>query len=297
MTHGNIAAVYSHNVTSDNLPFICMDYLEGETLEALLRREGRLDFHRALGLFQQICEALIHAHMKGVLHRDLKPANIFISKNIDGVEVVKLVDFGIAKLQYLDQDSTKLTRTGAIIGSPYYMSPEQCRGAKEDERSDIYSLGCVMFHALSGMPPFQDENAVKVVLQHIRQPPPVLKFLRTDENQSEIERQQFQSPEGQPELQFESQSQCKALEACIRRCLEKDPEARYDSVGSLLADLHSLDCKQANRAVSTEAKPALVRRFFASVIDGLILTFIAHVIGRIFLGYWIPADQLAHAPA
>lgn len=118
MTHGNIAAVYSHNVTSDNLPFICMDYLEGETLEALLRREGRLDFHRALGLFQQICEALIHAHMKGVLHRDLKPANIFISKNIDGVEVVKLVDFGIARLQYLDQDSTKLTRTGAIIGSP-----------------------------------------------------------------------------------------------------------------------------------------------------------------------------------
>lgn len=259
MTHGNIAAVYSHGVTSGNVPFLFMDYLEGETLSAILEREGKLDPDRALGLFQQICEALIHAHMKGVIHRDLKPANIFISRNDEGTEVVKLVDFGIAKLQYREDDSTKLTQTGALIGSPFYMSPEQCRGESQDARSDVYALGCVMYHALNGKTPFAGPNSVKIILQHVKEPVPSF------------------------EMETGSSRKLQALEATVRKCLEKDPAQRYQSAGELLAELHSLESKKPNLAVAVEARPAPVRRLVASVIDSIVLTFLAHIIGFVFV--------------
>ncbi|MBY0549060.1 MAG: protein kinase [Candidatus Obscuribacterales bacterium] len=259
MTHGNIAAVYSHGVTAGNVPFLFMDYLEGETLSEILQREEKIEPIRALGLFQQICEALIHAHMKGVVHRDLKPGNIFISKNEEGTEVVKLVDFGIAKLQYRDDDSTKLTQTGALIGSPFYMSPEQCRGESQDARSDIYSLGCVMFHALTGKPPFEGANSVKIILQHVKQPAPPMA------------------------IGGQTSEEINSLEACVRRCLEKDPAQRYQSADQLLAELHSLNSKQPNLAIAVEARPAPFRRVASSLVDGIVLFFLIQVLGHVFV--------------
>lgn len=268
MTHGNIAAVYSHGVTSGNVPFLFMDYLEGETLSAILEREGKLDPERALGLFQQICEALIHAHMKGVIHRDLKPANIFISRNDEGTEVVKLVDFGIAKLQYREDDSTKLTQTGALIGSPFYMSPEQCRGESQDARSDVYALGCVMYHALNGKTPFAGPNSVKIILQHVKEPVPYF------------------------EMETASSRKLQTLEATVRKCLEKDPAQRYQSAGELLAELHSLESKKPNLAVAAEARPAPVRRILASAVDGVVLLFLLQLLGLLFVPVSYQAGEL-----
>lgn len=274
MTHGNIASFYSHGVTTENLPFLCMDYLEGETLSQLLEREQKLEPRRAVALFQQICEALTHAHMKGIVHRDLKPSNIFITKTADGVEVVKLVDFGIAKHQYGDHDSTRLTQTGDLIGSPYYMSPEQCKGEEQDSRSDIYSLGCVMYQVVSGKPPFAASNPVKVVLQHVKErPQPFREILADDLNYIQ------------------------ALEACVLKCLEKDPGQRYQRVEELLVQLQSLDSKMPVRVSESVVKPGPWRRAGASICDAVVLTFIMYVLGYFFLPAALkPATLLAHYP-
>jgi tRNA A-37 threonylcarbamoyl transferase component Bud32/uncharacterized RDD family membrane protein YckC len=261
MTHGNIAAVYSHGVTEKSLPFICMDYLEGETLASMIKREGKLEPRHAALIFQQVCEALTHAHMKGIIHRDITPGNIFINRNEDGVEVVKLVDFGLAKLEYRSTDSTKLTQTGALLGSPFYMSPEQCHGETQDARSDIYSLGCVMYHALTGHPPFDGDNSIKIVLQHVKQTAPA--FATTDTSEPQL---------------------MKSFEACVLRCLQKNPQDRYQSIDEVTAQLQSLDYQKPNLAVTVAASPAPVRRIFASVVDAAILPFIAGCIGAIFLG-------------
>lgn len=271
MTHGNIAAVYGHGVTSENVPYLFMDYLEGETLSDLLAREGKLDPQAAHNIFQQICEALIHAHMKGIVHRDIKPSNVFITNNAEGVQVVKLVDFGIAKLEYREEDSTRLTQTGALIGSPLYMSPEQCRGEDQDARSDIYALGCVMYHALAGKPPFSGANSVKIVLQHVKGTP-------------------------EPFAQSGDESGiANALEECVMRCLEKDPGKRFQSAEQLLAQLQSLTYKGPNKISMVEAKPAPWRRAFAAVIDGAVLMLIGHAIGTVFLYPALQADLLAQS--
>jgi uncharacterized RDD family membrane protein YckC len=199
--------------------------------------------------------------MKGVVHRDLKPANIFISKNDSGVELVKLVDFGIAKLQWKSEDSTKLTQTGALIGSPDYMSPEQCRGSEQDARSDLYSLGCVMYHAINGRPPFSGANPVKIVLQHIKEEP-----------------QAFHQSELSPDKTLQ------ALEACILRCLEKESRDRFQSADELLSQLHSLEYKHKTRNFLQEAKAVPWRRFFAQLTDGLVLTFLVQAIGYLLFG-------------
>lgn len=274
MTHGNIAAVYSHGLTHENVPFLCMDYLEGETLADMLNREGKLEPLRAVGIFQQICEALVHAHMKGIVHRDLKPGNIFVTSSADGVEVVKLVDFGVAKLQYRGEDSTKLTHTGALIGSPFYMSPEQCRGEKQDLRSDIYSLGCVMYHALTGQPPFAGINSVKVILQQVKEAPKP--FALKDSGDDVL----------------------LSLQACIMRCLAKEAGDRYQTADELLAALNSLQYKEPNLAVTVEAKPAPIRRAIATVIDGAAITVLCHLLALILFGaYQVnPPNEFAGAP-
>ncbi|MBX9721519.1 MAG: serine/threonine protein kinase, partial [Candidatus Obscuribacterales bacterium] len=271
MTHGNIAAVYGHGVTNENTPYLFMDYLEGETLGDLLEREGKLDAQSASIIFQQICEALIHAHMKGIVHRDIKPSNIFITTNADGVQVVKLVDFGIAKLEYREEDSTQLTQTGALIGSPLYMSPEQCRGDEQDARSDIYAFGCVMYHALTGKPPFSGANSVKIVLQHVKGT--AAPFAPSDD-ESGI---------------------ANAFEECVMRCLEKDPSQRFQSAEQLLAQLQSLAYKGPNKLTMVEAKPAPWRRAFATIVDGAILMLLGHAIGSIFLHPALQADLLAQS--
>ncbi|HET7504224.1 MAG TPA: serine/threonine-protein kinase [Kofleriaceae bacterium] len=171
--HPGIVEVYDFGFLHDQTAYIIMELLEGETLGAMLRREQRVPYARAIDIARSVAETLHAAHEQGIVHRDLKPANIFLVPDPDapGGERVKLLDFGMAKLGLADMDES-LTRTGVVLGTPPYMSPEQCRDASViDRRSDLYALGCVLYKLLCGRPPFVCASAGEVIAHHLYFPP------------------------------------------------------------------------------------------------------------------------------
>lgn len=167
LNHHGISQVFSHGMAEDGRPYIVMDYLQGESLANVLQTDGCLSIERFFNLFLQVTDALNFAHEKGVIHRDIKPSNIVIVKE-DNDERAIILDFGIAKTinESGDQSSTK---TGALLGSSAYMSPEQCRGAPVDNRSDIYSLGCIMVESLLGKTPFQSDSQLDMMYKHLNE--------------------------------------------------------------------------------------------------------------------------------
>jgi serine/threonine-protein kinase len=167
-----IVQVFDFGVHTDNSAYIVMEFLEGEPLDSRMKRLGRLAPFDALRITRQCAGSLASAHARGIVHRDLKPENIFLVKDQEaqGGERPKILDFGIAKLNA--SESRTKTRTGTMMGTPIYMSPEQCRGAGSvDQRSDIYSLGCVLYHMLTGRPPFDSEGMGELIVMHMQQPP------------------------------------------------------------------------------------------------------------------------------
>lgn len=212
LTQANLVAVYGFGKANDESPFLIMDYLQGENLATVLAKDVYLPVARMLDLTTQICEALMHAHAKGIVHRDIKPSNVIITKSEDGNDIVKVVDFGLAKVMPTINDQTNnLTQTGELFGTPNYMSPEQCLSEEIDARSDIYSLGCLMFESLCGKPVFQNTNPIKVILGHINEAPD---FSQLKKN-------------GVPT----------DLIDIISICLSKKPAARYQSMKDLDQDL------------------------------------------------------------
>ncbi len=179
--HSNAIAVSDFGVTEDQVNYIVMELFEGESLRKVLEREKKLPYATAIAIARQVCGALEAAHRSGVIHRDIKPENIFLSPQPDGSYFVKVIDFGIAKIV---TDTSKggppLTRQGMIIGSPHYLSPEQCTGQELDARSDIYSLGIVLFEMLTGQVPFTAVTPVAVALLHANEPPPSLRKLNPE---------------------------------------------------------------------------------------------------------------------
>lgn len=217
LKHPNIVSVYDFGVTEQGLPFLVMDYLDGVSLAETIIVQRCLPLDRALYVFQQACRALEHAHAKGVIHRDFKSSNIVLCNEDGKTDVVKVVDFGMAKLMRPDEDANEfqeLTQTGDVFGSPLYMSPEQCRGQKLDERSDIYSLGCVMYYAISGHPPCRGENVLDTLQRQINETPVPLSQLNP---------------------KFPSE-----LDEVILKALRKEPELRYQSVTEMLTDIDSI---------------------------------------------------------
>nr|MBA3503363.1 protein kinase [Deltaproteobacteria bacterium] len=191
--------------------YIVMEHLNGETLTSRLARYGNLPLAMALRLLQHCALAMAAAHARGIVHRDLKPDNIFVVSDpvVAGGERTKILDFGIAKLIDDPGAKTERTQTGMIMGTPAYMSPEQCRGAGSvDHRTDIYALGCVMFAMLVGHPPFVAPTAGDLIASHLREEPAVPSSLR-----SEIPT---------------------ALDELVLRCLSKSPDARYQSMTELV---------------------------------------------------------------
>jgi serine/threonine protein kinase len=172
LKHPNILSITDFGMTGENEPYLVMEYLEGTSLEEYLEKHGRMPIEQSLNVFIQACDGLGHAHSKGVIHRDLKPGNLMLIKGSGGNEQVKLLDFGIAKMK--GESSTaqqKLTVAGEIYGSPLYMSPEQCEGKPLDERSDLYSLGCVIYETLTSMPPLMGANSFETMTKHVREMP------------------------------------------------------------------------------------------------------------------------------
>jgi serine/threonine-protein kinase len=164
-----IGPVTDFGVTTENIVYLVMELVEGQSLRNLMREEKQMNYLRAVNIVRQICGAVEAAHQSGVIHRDLKPENILVIP-AQGTECVKVLDFGIAKLRETKTDAF-LTQAGMIIGTPQYMSPEQCQGKELDHRSDIYSIGILLYEMLSGVVPFDAESTLEVVYNQLHQPP------------------------------------------------------------------------------------------------------------------------------
>lgn len=169
LSHRNLIAVQDFGITTRGLPYLVMDFVEGIDLAHIIFKKP-LEIERALPIFMQLCDGLEHAHSQGIIHRDLKPSNIMIVRE-NGHEIVKIIDFGLAKSIAVESQE-KLTATGSVFGSPQYMSPEQCLGRKADHRSDIYSLGCLMYECVTGKPPFDSDSPVEILTKQLAEEPP-----------------------------------------------------------------------------------------------------------------------------
>jgi tRNA A-37 threonylcarbamoyl transferase component Bud32 len=209
LSHQNIVSVHDFGV-ADGKAYFVMDCLEGDTLYDVIVANKGLPLDRAVDIFRQTCDGLAHAHKKGIVHRDLKPSNVVLVNEDDGSETAKIVDFGLAKLHKPEgAEEARLTQSGMVFGSPLYMSPEQCQGMVLDARSDVYSLGVMMYETLAGSLPFQSDSFFNIALLHIHSKPPSFADSAPDKH----------VPAG--------------LEAVIFKCLEKEPANRYDNVEEL----------------------------------------------------------------
>lgn len=177
--HPGIVRVRAHGRSAAGRAYIAMEYLEGESLRERLQRQGRLPIATAVTIARQVAAALAAAHAKGIIHRDLTPGNIFLTTGARGPDHVKILDFGVAKIMDAPIDGCCATPIGTILGTPTYMSPEQCQGAPHvDHRTDLYALGCVLFAMLCGRPPFTSKRLGPLLAAHLSQPPPRPSSLR-----------------------------------------------------------------------------------------------------------------------
>ena len=200
LEHSNIIQIYNI-ARHDDFYFIVMQYADGESLARAIKREGKIKVLEALGIINDVASALSVAHQKSIVHRDIKPENIMINTNGE----IKLMDFGLARV--LDVASN-LSRTGDILGTPYYLSPEQAQGQRVDGRADIYSLGVTLYYMLSGKKPFEGDTTLAIILKHINEKPPLI-------------------TQANPEI-----PEC--ISNVINKMLEKDPAQRYQSTDELI---------------------------------------------------------------
>ncbi|MBX9688769.1 MAG: serine/threonine protein kinase, partial [Candidatus Obscuribacterales bacterium] len=180
LKHPNIVKIISFGLCLDGRPYLVMEYLDGLSLADELKQNGRIKLQTFRDVFLPALQALSQAHEAGVIHRDLKPGNIMLCKaeNESTPFCVKIVDFGIAKVfGEGEEENQDLSKSGALHGSPLYMSPEQCQGAPLDGRSDLYSMACMMYESLSGEPPFSGSSNLEVMHQHALKPPPTVSEL------------------------------------------------------------------------------------------------------------------------
>jgi serine/threonine-protein kinase len=215
LSHWNNIDIYDYGRTDDGTFYYVMEYLPGHNIGELVDQHGPLPAARVVHLVKQVCAALAEAHEMGLVHRDLKPANIYSAYRGGKFDVAKVLDFGLAKPSFASEDAS-LTQEGSITGSPLFMSPEQATGSDDlDHRSDIYSLGAVMYFMLTGRPPFVDDKPLKVMFAHAS---------------LEVVPPRSLVPTIPPDL-----------EAVVLRCLEKEPVDRFQSVEDLAAALVEAD--------------------------------------------------------
>lgn len=210
LSHLSLAKFLGFGLTADHEPYLIMEYLHGETLKSFIEQHGCLPLETVSRLFRQMAEGIDCAHSNFIVHRDLKPSNIMVKQSADGLQAV-IFDFGIARMINEAGNDPGITRTGEVFGSPLYMSPEQCRGDRADYRSDIYSLGCVLYEMLSGHPPFEATSTLQIMNMHVSADVPAISQTRAD-------------------LPVE-------IDTILQRMLAKDPLRRYARITDAAFDL------------------------------------------------------------
>jgi serine/threonine-protein kinase len=225
LKHPNVITLHDFGITNTGQPYMVMDYLVSthpdpshvaRSLAQEIKELGQMPVERCIHIIAQACEALDHAHRQGVIHRDVKPANIMIVPCEEDADYVKVVDFGVAKLLPINsnrEEDQGLTQVGELCGSPLYMSPEQCMGQALDPRADIYSMGVVLFEALTGKLPLVGKNMVETMSKHMNEAAPTFKQTR-------------------PDLFIPDK-----VEAVVRQALEKEPHKRQQTMAQLAQDL------------------------------------------------------------
>src|SRR5882757_2569568 len=232
LNHPAIVAVYDTGeaeTAAGPLPYIVMEYVNGVTLRDIVHNDGPLPPRRAIEIIADACQALNFSHQNGIIHRDVKPANIMISTT----NAVKVMDFGIARA--LADSGNSVTQTAAVIGTAQYLSPEQARGDSVDARSDVYSLGCVLYEVLTGEPPFTGDSPVSVAYQHVREDP-----LPPSQRHNDI------SPE---------------LDAVVLKALAKNPDNRYQTAAEMRTDLvrvHNGEAPEAPKVFTDAERTSLL---------------------------------------
>jgi serine/threonine protein kinase len=235
--HPGVVSIHNMGIDKEQFPYYVMDLLLGESLSQMIKRKHRLPLQQALNLFIQIADALDAAHQQGIIHRDIKPSNIMVYEE-NQIEKVKIVDFGIARLTSRSSSSTlsntftsqNQTVTGAVFGTPSYMSPEQGRGQSVDHRSDIYSLGCTLFEALTGVPPLRGANSMETMIMHQTEEAPSVNSVYPDGDFPD------------------------SIEAAIAKMLCKDTSQRYQSMKQVSHDLSRVrEGKSVIHSVETTA--------------------------------------------
>jgi len=270
LAHQNVVTVYDFG-TANGQAFFVMDCLEGKSLAQTIDEEGPISYQRAVNIFKQVCDGLEAAHRKGIIHRDLKPGNLILIPQEDGPELVKIVDFGIAKMMpRAGEQALNLTQTGEVFGSPVFMSPEQCLGKALDTRSDIYSLGCVLYEALTGSPPLIGENFLETLNKHVGEKAKPLSTIA-------------------PERKIPPQ-----IEEAIFKCLEKNPNDRFQTVGELrdaLPDYGPVGGRKSGGQTATQARTKQIITISLKTdskvltwVSGVAITLLAGLLS--FLFFW-----------
>src|SRR3989441_1972682 len=225
ITHPNVCAIYDFGETPDGLIYLAMEFIEGEPLTDLLEREGALPVPRATAIFLQTADALQAAHDLGIVHHDLKPDNIMLTSRKGGGDTVKVVDFGIAKAVGGDQPGQKVTKTGLVVGTPEFMSPEQLSGDNLDGRSDLYSLALVFYRMLIGKLPFEATSVQETMIKRLTDEPTTL-------------------AEARPDLSFPA-----GLQPVLDTALARTPMERYQTVAKFAADVAAVTGQPGSAAV------------------------------------------------
>lgn len=206
LNHPNTVHVFDFGRTRSGSLYLVMEYVDGEDLSKIIEREGPMPFGRVASLIAQVAGSVADAHLAGIIHRDLKPENVVVARGREE-EVAKVLDFGLAKL-FEGTIEAQVTSSGTIVGTPYYMSPEQIQGQELDGRSDVYAIGAIMYECVVGKPPFEALNPVGVLSRHLSEEPAI--------------------PSTRSPLSVPAEA-----DQIIMRCLEKDPERRYQSADEL----------------------------------------------------------------
>ncbi|MBK7750400.1 MAG: serine/threonine protein kinase [Candidatus Obscuribacter sp.] len=273
LDHGGIVKIYTMGVDRETCPYYVMELIEGETLSEYLNRSGRFSVEQAIAIFKQVASALDCAHRNSIIHRDLKPSNIMLLPAKDGQSMtVKLVDFGVAAL-ISNVEHQRLTEIGEAVGTPLYMSPEQFVGEAAGEPCDVYSLGCTLFEALTGRPPFRGENTLQTIHMHQYKLAPTL-------------------AEAFPRGQFSND-----LEYMVARMLSKLPASRYQNMAQVIHDFERLSkgkplvlARSQNTASEIAEEPAAKTEWPFSRLQ-IILSAVAcfTLVGA--LSYWALSDS------